>query len=68
MVIVIVVVNLILQIFYAFLSKFERHKYLSQEMSAKILKVFLGQFVNTGIIILVTNLRIEAPTEGAIWY
>jgi len=37
-------------------------------MSSKILKVFLGQFVNTGIIILITNLRIEAPTEGAIWY
>ncbi|CAD8074203.1 unnamed protein product [Paramecium primaurelia] len=49
-------VNVIIQYIFIFLSQWEKHLMISQEYSSRILKIFLGQFLNTGLILLITNI------------
>lgn len=48
-------INSIIQVVFTALSKFEKYDFLTEQMSARITKIFLGMFVNTGLILLVIN-------------
>jgi hypothetical protein len=56
---VIIVVNFILPFLFKALSTFEKHRYTATEMAARILKVFISQFLNTGVLILVVNAQVS---------
>ncbi|CAD8102547.1 unnamed protein product [Paramecium sonneborni] len=49
-----------------FLSKWEKHLMISEEYSSRILKIFLGQFLNTGLILLLTNIDYGNYTRNDI--
>lgn len=51
------VVNVVLKIAIDWLAAFERHHSVSGETAAATLKIFLSQFVNTGLVITVANFR-----------
>lgn len=75
-VIAIVFLNMIMQtlfkgifylIFYFYkrflvLSSIEKHKYLSAELASRVVKIFIAQFLNTGMILLIMNIRF---TDGS---
>ncbi len=53
----IIIINFILQYVFKFLSSFEKHRSLSSESVSKILKIFVAQALNTGVIILIVNAK-----------
>ncbi|CAD8179160.1 unnamed protein product [Paramecium octaurelia] len=56
-------VNVLIQYIFIFLSKWEKHLMISEEYSSRILKIFLGQFLNTGLILLITNIDFGNSTR-----
>ena len=48
--------NFIIQIIFSILSGFEKYKLVDDENKSKIIKIFIAQFINTGLIILITNI------------
>ena len=59
-VIIIPIVNSILIIFMKWLSLFEKSKTLTHQLSSSMWKMFLLQFINTAIVIVLVNIKIEA--------
>jgi hypothetical protein len=53
----IIIINFILQYVFKFLSSFEKHRSQSSESVSKILKIFVAQALNTGVIILIVNAK-----------
>jgi len=47
------------------LSKFEKHSTLNQELAQRVLKTFVGQFLNTGVILLLVNARLTENNK--VW-
>lgn len=47
------------------MSSFENHKYLSAELASRVIKIFIAQFLNTGIILLIMNIRFEDGSTAA---
>ena len=47
------------------LSKFEKHPTLNKELAQRVIKTFVGQFLNTGLIILLINAKITK--EMSFW-
>jgi len=62
---VVLVINYGVQFVFRILSKFEKHSTLNQELAQRVLKTFVGQFLNTGIILLVVNARLTDNTK--VW-
>lgn len=52
-VLVVVLLNKVIEYILTFLSKFEKHNYLSQEYVSRIKKTFGALVLSTGIIIVV---------------
>ncbi|CAD8102239.1 unnamed protein product [Paramecium sonneborni] len=59
-----IVVNVLIQYLFIFLSQWEKHLMISEEYSSRILKIFLGQFLNTGLILLITNVDFGNSTRN----
>mmetsp|Transcript_41606 Transcript_41606/g.36997 ORF Transcript_41606/g.36997 Transcript_41606/m.36997 type:complete len:193 (+) Transcript_41606:757-1335(+) len=61
---------------FTLLSQFERHKSLTQQLSSRVIKIFIAQFLNTGIIILLINAKFEGVSfwqgrfsdQVPLWY
>jgi len=53
----IIIINFILQYVFQYLSSFEKHRSVSSESVSKILKIFVAQALNTGVIILIVNAK-----------
>jgi len=47
------------------LSSFEKHKYLSAELASRVIKIFIAQFLNTAIILLIMNIKFQDQTTVA---
>jgi hypothetical protein len=56
----VVVVNVVLQALIKILVRFEKHVSASQETKATVEKVFVAQFINTSIVILIVNANYKA--------
>lgn len=54
------VLNAIITIILSYLTKTEKNKNLTSDKSSNMIKIFIGQFVNTGLMLLLVNTRIEA--------
>jgi len=59
-VIVIPIVNSILVIFLRLFAKFEKNRTLTEEITSVMWKVFILQLLNSGIVIVIVNLRIDS--------
>jgi hypothetical protein len=55
----VLVVNQVLLIIFNFLIDFERHERLTDKTRAELWKLFLAQFMNTGLLILAVNMRVD---------
>jgi hypothetical protein len=53
----IIFTNLIMQFIFRALASFEKHRNATSELSSRVMKIFIAQFLNTGIIILIVNTR-----------
>jgi len=51
-----VIVNISINIIFTFMSKFEKYKFENLYLTSKILKIFIALFINTGIILVITNI------------
>lgn len=52
--------NSLIQIVLRFLTSFEKNKTLTEDMVSNMWKIFVLQFINTGLIILLVNVRIDS--------
>jgi len=59
-VIIVEIVNFCVEFIFEVLAKFEKHSTVNTEDSQKVLKTFIGQFLNTGLIILFVNVKIDS--------
>ncbi|CAD8115219.1 unnamed protein product [Paramecium primaurelia] len=59
-----ILINILIQYILIILSKWEKHLMISQEYSSRIFKVFLAQFLNTGLILLITNIDFGNSTRN----
>ncbi len=41
------------------LSEFEKHSSLNRQLATRVIKTFVAQFLNTGVLILLVNVRID---------
>ncbi|KAL4456640.1 hypothetical protein ABPG74_000747 [Tetrahymena malaccensis] len=64
----IVVINVIIQFLFQALSQFEKHKLLDDQLKSFIIKTFVAQFINTGLILLLTNINFDITTTGAMQF
>lgn len=55
----VLVVNYGIQFIFQALSKFEKHSTLNKQISQRVLKTFVAQFLNTGILILIINAKFD---------
>jgi hypothetical protein len=46
-----------MQFIFRALASFEKHRNATSELSSRVMKIFIAQFLNTGIIILIVNTR-----------
>lgn len=60
---VVLVINYGVQFVFRILSKFEKHSTLNQELAQRVLKTFVGQYLNTGLILLLVNARLTDNTK-----
>jgi len=56
-VLIVIIINIIMQIVIQLLSKFEKHVSSNEKLAHRVVKIFLGQFFNTGMIILLVSIR-----------
>merc|ERR1712196_519961 len=61
----IVTFNLVCQFLFLKLSRFEGHEFVTMQLGSRILKIFVVQFINTALIILVTNIYITDEFVGS---
>ena len=47
------------------MSSFEKHKYLSAELASRVIKIFIAQFLNTGMILLIMNIQFQETNNAA---
>jgi len=66
-VMIITIINVLLQYLFNFLSSFEKHRSWSSELVSKILKTFVAQALNTGVIILIVNARFTRVAVKAVF-
>ncbi|CAK84170.1 unnamed protein product (macronuclear) [Paramecium tetraurelia] len=59
-----IAINVLIQYILIFLSKWEAHLMISEEYSSRILKIFLAQFLNTGLILLISNIDFGNSTRN----
>ena len=59
-------VNALLKAFLTALSRFERHPSLSKQASSAGAKIFLAQFLNTAIIVLLVNARMPPRVSNPV--
>jgi hypothetical protein len=59
-IIVIPLINAIVVIVQIILTNFERNKNLTEDLSSNMFKCFITQFLNTAIVLLLVNLRIDS--------
>ncbi|EAR88902.2 transmembrane protein, putative (macronuclear) [Tetrahymena thermophila SB210] len=64
----IVVINVIIQFLFQALSQFEKHKLLDDQLKSFIIKTFIAQFINTGLILLLTNINFDITTTGTLQF
>ncbi|KAL4437681.1 hypothetical protein ABPG74_012356 [Tetrahymena malaccensis] len=62
-VVVIIVINNIMQIIFTYLSKLEGYRYVSHQVSSRVAKIFIMQFMNTALIILIMNTKFEGASN-----
>ncbi len=55
----IAIVNIIIKSVFDWISSFERYGLFSKEASSRIIKVFLVTFINTGLILLISNFKMN---------
>jgi len=55
----VLVVNYGIQFIFQGLSKFEKHSSLNKQLAQRVIKTFVAQFLNTGILILLINAKVE---------
>ena len=53
----VIITNYGLQYVFKLLSTFERHQSISSESTSRVIKIFVAQLLNTGVIILFVNAR-----------
>lgn len=56
-VVAIIFINTVMLNIFKMLARFEKHRSITKELSSRVLKVFIGQFLNTGLLILVINAK-----------
>ena len=60
LILVIPIINAIVAELLKCLTKFQRNKTLSEDMSASMWKIFLIQFINTGLLLIFVNMKIDS--------
>ena len=55
----VIIINFAIQFIFQGLSKFEKHSTLNKQLAQRVLKTFVAQFLNTGILILLINAKIK---------
>lgn len=53
------ILNTLITFFLTFLTRFEKNKSLTSDKSSNMIKIFIGQFINTGLLLLIVNTKIE---------
>ncbi|CAD8188725.1 unnamed protein product [Paramecium pentaurelia] len=56
-VVVIIFINQIIQIIFTKFAEFEGHRSKSKQLSSRLLKVFVVQYINTALVILIINIK-----------
>src|SRR5690606_13344589 len=54
------IVNIFIAFFLRTVTKFERNKTLTEDMMSNLWKIFLLQFINTSLVLVLVNMRITA--------
>ncbi|EAR89910.3 tRNA (GuanineN(7))methyltransferase, putative (macronuclear) [Tetrahymena thermophila SB210] len=65
-VVVIIFINNIMQIIFTYLSKLEGYRYVSHQVSSRVAKIFIMQFMNTALIILIMNTKFNGVSNTTI--
>lgn len=63
-VVIVIIINFLMQFVFYFLSAFERHRSITTESISRIIKIFVAQALNTGIIILIVNARFSSTNPA----
>ncbi|EAR99808.2 transmembrane protein, putative (macronuclear) [Tetrahymena thermophila SB210] len=63
-VIVLFIVNFVIQKILSKLSKFEKEKFLNNQMNSTINKIFLVSFINTALIVFLTNMNYNSNNSN----
>lgn len=63
---IIVFINYFIQIFFKKLSVFEKYKYLTEELSSRIWKIVFALFINTGLLLLLINVKFDIGMDSKI--
>jgi len=56
---IVLIINYFIQFVFQGLSKFEKHSTLNKQLATRVLKTFVAQFLNTGVMILIVNAKID---------
>ncbi|KRX00706.1 hypothetical protein PPERSA_00933 [Pseudocohnilembus persalinus] len=57
-------VNFFIQLLFRKLSSFEKYNYLTQEYAARIYKIFIAMFINTGLLLLIINVDFKISNDN----
>jgi len=57
------IINTIITVSLATLTSFEKNNNLTQDKLSNMIKIFIGQFFNTGLLLLIVNTRINVIKE-----
>lgn len=61
-------VNFLLKVFVKGLSMFEKHHSLTRMQESIVTKLFIGLFLNTGIVLLVVNMQFRHYTTRSVGF
>lgn len=67
-ILIIPLVNTIVNIIFKGLTTFERNKTMSQDMNSNMSKIFIISFINSGLLLVITNLRVDFFLDHISWF
>lgn len=63
---IIVFINYFIQVFFQKLSIFEKYKNLTEELSSRISKIVFALFINTGLLLLLINIKFNVGSDSMV--
>ncbi|CAD8090541.1 unnamed protein product [Paramecium sonneborni] len=69
-VIVIIFINQVIQLIFTKFAEFEAHRSKSKQLSSRLLKVFIVQYINTALVILIINIKFTSElnlSSFSVW-